>query len=450
VIDPAPSCVRPAEQTEHKGAVSSQAREALCIFFDLESTGLYLPFAEVVEVAAVACVVGSDGAWHLLGDGPHCQGTSSHFHRLIRPSRRMPRTVEKLTGLSNTVLEQRGISFEKAVWGWTAWMHAVVAVANARGISEVWLVGHNAIYYDLPLLLSQGSRHASTHELGRPRPGGAAKHNQTGPGRVLLEGLGVITGVVDTLQLSRRLAAYGLFTPTSHRLGSLYQDIVGRQLSGAHSARGDTLGMLDLCTRPPFHEAFVRALLGGESVAVSMPEALSRARRRMASGPRVTCNESGGEVGRRRSGGGGFRSSSKPPVGGSTKRTSTAALCSAGDMEQKRPCRRSFFPRKSAASCRPSPEAWGRGQKLGSSLEGKHQPPRARGTSPPPLPHLLGAPRAAAATEVGAKADIRTRTPEAQEAEALSGGCGRGNHRGVDDVPASRTRRWMRGVLRTT
>lgn len=439
--DPVPPRAQPAEQTEHKGAAPSPARAALCLFFDLESTGLHLGFAEVVEIAAVACMVGTDGAWRLLGNSPQCQGAASHFHRLIRPSRRMPKKLETLTGLSNAVLEERGIAFQQAIWDWTAWLHAVTSAANRQGVTEVWLVGHNAMFYDLPLLLSQGARAVAALERGWPgareRFPAAAGGSQAGPDRVLLEGLGVVTGVVDTLQLSRRLAAYGLFAPSSHRLGSLYQEVVGRRLSGAHSARGDTLGMLELCSRPPFHEAFVRSLHGGESVAVSMPEALARARRRMASGPRVTNNVQGGEAGRRKSGGRPNR------VAAARKRTSTAVVPRVGgDGEQKRPCRRSFLPRKSSAGRGPPPEAWGPGRTLGGL--GGHPPPRAQEASP--LPHLLGAARAVAPAEVvpySKALKSSSRTPTAQEATA------RGAGSMPDQVPTLPTRRWKRGVLRT-
>eukprot|EP00444_Apocalathium_aciculiferum_P000500 CAMPEP_0183398758 /NCGR_PEP_ID=MMETSP0370-20130417/11473_1 /TAXON_ID=268820 /ORGANISM="Peridinium aciculiferum, Strain PAER-2" /LENGTH=216 /DNA_ID=CAMNT_0025579811 /DNA_START=35 /DNA_END=681 /DNA_ORIENTATION=+ len=205
----------------------------LCIFFDFETTGLHLPFTEIVEIAAVARIFGTDGLWHDLPGNE-----SATFRRLIKPSKKLPKKIQRLTGLCNELLEREGLDFRTALGAWTAWLRQIEhRAACAQGTIEVWMVGHNILAYDLPLLAAQDGRERRRDQW---RDGGGNVW-QAPP---LFEGVEQLTGFVDTLHLSRQLAASGCFQPQGgHGLVALHSSIVGRPLASAHTALGDSLGV---------------------------------------------------------------------------------------------------------------------------------------------------------------------------------------------------------------
>jgi len=235
----------------------------LCIFFDLEATGLYLPFAEVIELSAVARVLSPSGEWHNAGS---CN--DAEFHVLVRCLRRLPKKIARLTGLSEARLQSHGVPFRAALGGWFAWLRRISAVvANSGGVSATWLIAHNGLGYDLPLLAAQ-ERRVRQHEQ---RSFGGLLNNIG-----LVEGLSIFSGVVDTLRLSRQLSRHRQFKPPSHKLSVLHQFLVGRPLAQAHTARGDAIGLADLCKQPPFHNVLVAAINGRASAALSLSCAISQ------------------------------------------------------------------------------------------------------------------------------------------------------------------------------
>mmetsp|Transcript_89166 Transcript_89166/g.147623 ORF Transcript_89166/g.147623 Transcript_89166/m.147623 type:complete len:446 (-) Transcript_89166:138-1475(-) len=235
----------------------------LCIFFDLEATGLYLPFAEVIELSAVARVLSPSGEWHNAGS---CN--DAEFHVLVRCLRRLPKKIARLTGLSEARLQSHGVPFRAALGGWFAWLRRISAVvANSGGVSATWLIAHNGLGYDLPLLAAQ-ERRVRQHEQ---RSFGGLLNNIG-----LVEGLSIFSGIVDTLRLSRQLSRHGQFKPSSHKLSVLHQFLVGRPLAQAHTARGDAIGLADLCKQPPFHNVLVAAINGRASAALSLSCAIAQ------------------------------------------------------------------------------------------------------------------------------------------------------------------------------
>lgn len=70
------------------------------VVIDLETTGLRERTDEIIEIAAL-----------LVIDGIEIDSMS----RLIRPNRIIPETIEKLTGITNSICEEQGVGLEKAI-----------------------------------------------------------------------------------------------------------------------------------------------------------------------------------------------------------------------------------------------------------------------------------------------------------------------------------------------
>jgi len=245
--------------------------EALCIFFDLEATGLFIQYAEVVEIASVARLLSSEGLWQDSSWSP----TGGEFRILVRPKKKLPRKIARMTGLSNAQLQRDGVRFQAAIGAWVAWLRSeTAAVDKARGKHiPLWLIGHNAMTYDLPLLVAQDRReHLSS----------AAATLYVPPCPVApFEGVDNLAGVLDTLRISRALAKArksskdvlsmgrrlqhrqsGQSSKTSHALGALYRRALGHPLPAAHSALGDARGLAAICSRSPLHHAVFSAVAG--------------------------------------------------------------------------------------------------------------------------------------------------------------------------------------------
>lgn len=163
-----------------RAAASGRNQSTLCVYFDLEATGLYPQEAEVLKLAATARLLSPEGIWISVGDD---------FHSLVL----------QLTSLTMSRLQREGVNFRNALFKWQAWLQqaeqrASVATGDTGSVN-VWLVAHNGERYDLPLLLAQDA-----HEEQRTLKLSAAN---------LFDCLHHLEGIVDTLQLSRKLAAQG-------------------------------------------------------------------------------------------------------------------------------------------------------------------------------------------------------------------------------------------------
>lgn len=230
----------------------------LCIFFDLEATGLHLQSAEILEIGATARLLLPGNMWRTIRED---------FHTLVRPRRKPPAKVLRLTGLTASRLQCEGVDFRVALFAWQAWLQRAEqqasAVVGEGNIVDVWLVAHNGQHYDLPLLLAQHARDRQT--------------DVRISASTLFDCLRRLGGFVDTLQLSRRLAALGHFSPPSHKLTILHDYVVGQTLTGAHSALGDARGLATLCMQQPFSDAFVLAVHGGTQIASPAFSAIAKA-----------------------------------------------------------------------------------------------------------------------------------------------------------------------------
>lgn len=246
----------------------------LCAFFDFEATGLHVNYAEIVEIATIVRLLLPDGTWQPLRDG-----SCNDFRILVRPTQgKLPRKVAQLTGLSNSQLQRDGCDFRAAVTAWLAWLRAQVAKVAAAtvGSVELWLVGHNVLGYDLPLLLAQDARE---RQVEMRRTCGLRYFEG------LFQDFDACTGFVDSLRLSRALARSGKLRTPSHRLEALHHSTLGRPLASAHTALGDAKGLLDVCAELPFCTALALAIADARATphlsgcgAVLLCDALASAR----------------------------------------------------------------------------------------------------------------------------------------------------------------------------
>lgn len=230
----------------------------LCAFLDLESTGLFLKHAEVIEVGAVCRLLRPDGAWTPGGS----------FRQLVAPRRGPGRKVRSLTGLSNKLLRKQGRGFQEVLAAWREWLRR-----EAQGLAadEICLVGHNILAYDLPLLLAQHRREERVLQL-----------RSCGHGRLphLFEDVPGLFRVLDTLRLSRQLAKEGTLAVTKHSLSALHMALLQRPLPHGHTALGDAEGLAALCREGPLAEGLRSALADGKSAALlPVADALQLARR---------------------------------------------------------------------------------------------------------------------------------------------------------------------------
>lgn len=226
----------------------------LCIFLDLETTGLNPRHAEVIQFGAVARFF-VDKTLRVPSEG------GNDFSILVKPTltKRIPKRIVKLTGISDAMLKLDGVPFLDATRAFTIWIEGRLnACREINGSSDVsiplWLVGHNIVDFDLPLLISQDTWEVHRRQCQEWRP----YH------RLFEAHAGVWAGVVDTLQLSRALSKCTSldFHPTSHALGQFHQFVLNAPLENAHNALGDALGVAAICGQPPFCEAFEAAILG--------------------------------------------------------------------------------------------------------------------------------------------------------------------------------------------
>jgi len=131
--------------------------------------------------------------------------------------------------------------------------------ASLVGSAQVgcWLIGHNSLGFDLPLVVAQHTREQrlrarSTCGLHRIAP--------------LFEGLLDFAGILDTLRLSRSMARSGIFKPPAFNLQALHSHVLRRPMPAAHTALGDARGLAEICMQEPMCHTLVAAISGSNCI----------------------------------------------------------------------------------------------------------------------------------------------------------------------------------------
>lgn len=165
-----------------------------------------------VEIALDLETSGLDvyGEDEIIEIGAH--EASSSFEVLVKPSKPICAKVTQLTGITNEMLDEKGIALEEALAQLIQWM------TQFEG-RDIVLVGHNFINFDMPLL------HRCLESIGR---GSDFKY----------------VAIIDTLLLMRRSQTHR----GSKKLTDLYFEAFPDQefLQNAHRASADARATLDL------------------------------------------------------------------------------------------------------------------------------------------------------------------------------------------------------------
>lgn len=235
------------------------------------------------------------------------------FSRFVLPVNKVvTQRIQELTNITPAMLRTDGILFQEAISQWAEWITSHRAY---WGSAEVALVGHNVVKYDVPLLFHQMARHklnftsfaadagvthvfdslllakqwrkgggnatslnrieaktqetksplsalASAASLSSPSTQPKASTNASGWSTEIDFSAYKQTGTDNPATPSRNSASTtattaAASTPVSSRkipsnaLGSLYKELLNRELDQAHNAMGDVIGVVDLLLESP-------------------------------------------------------------------------------------------------------------------------------------------------------------------------------------------------------
>ena len=100
-------------------------------YFDLETSGLNQYHNEIIEIGIVAL------------DCKH------HTSILIKPSKPIEKKITDITGITNKMLDDEGVSVDDAM----KQFHEFIST-HSKSKDNIWLIGHNVIGFDKPFYYS--------------------------------------------------------------------------------------------------------------------------------------------------------------------------------------------------------------------------------------------------------------------------------------------------------
>ena len=190
------------------------------VILDLETTGRSIHRDQAVQLAAVFV---RDWVGGLAEEARPPQ-----FNERIRPSVPISPAASQVHGIYDR--DVAGAARIHMVLGrFLAWI-----ATHRDGVTPVVLVAHNGRAFDFPILLR-----ALVRIFGVPRA------------RQMLRRHGIIY-LFDTLQWLRSRPGRGRGTGCSNALGDVHRELAGEELTGAHDALADVVGLLRICRAPQF------------------------------------------------------------------------------------------------------------------------------------------------------------------------------------------------------
>mmetsp|Transcript_35655 Transcript_35655/g.75544 ORF Transcript_35655/g.75544 Transcript_35655/m.75544 type:complete len:297 (-) Transcript_35655:9-899(-) len=222
--------------------------QCLFVFIDLEATGLDVSSDDIIEIGALCCLW-RDGAW--------CEWSPAPFQQYVSTARKLDPFIVKLTGITNAKLDACGIPVERAFNLLVQWLEDCRAEAP-RSVGELcptWMVAHNGLYFDFPMLASVDKQIAASRRFVPQRP------------LSLFRRLGV-SGVVDSLRVSRQLGG-----SRGHSLAKLHRVYARGCTVTFHSAVGDCEALAAVAASPKFTQAWAQERIG---LALDKIEVLDR------------------------------------------------------------------------------------------------------------------------------------------------------------------------------
>mmetsp|Transcript_1130 Transcript_1130/g.2527 ORF Transcript_1130/g.2527 Transcript_1130/m.2527 type:complete len:306 (+) Transcript_1130:69-986(+) len=211
--------------------------QCLFVFIDLEATGLDVSTDDIIEIGALCC---------LWKDGEWCEWSPAPFQQYVATSRKLDPFIVKLTGITNVKLDSCGIPVERAFSLLVQWLEDCRAKAprNVGELCPTWLVAHNGLCFDFPMLASVDKQIADSRRFFPQRP------------LSLFRRLGV-SGVVDTLRVSRQLGG-----SRGHSLSKLHRVYARGSTVTFHSAVGDCEALAAVAASPKFSRAWATERIG--------------------------------------------------------------------------------------------------------------------------------------------------------------------------------------------
>jgi DNA polymerase III epsilon subunit-like protein len=177
----------------------------LYVVFDLETTGRRREQDEVIELAAVVL------------DPFGIQIEDASFSQFVRPLRPIPPLITNLTSITNDMVSLAD-TFPVVADSFFTFLKEIAD--DRPGISDIFLVGHNAKVFDIPWLVHQLKVHNLLH---------------------LLLGDGRFRFGLDTLKIAKTAIRNdrNVGTPSAYNLPTLYQFVTGKLPDTSHRAMAD-------------------------------------------------------------------------------------------------------------------------------------------------------------------------------------------------------------------
>jgi len=173
------------------------------IILDLETTGFSPKNDRIIQIAAM----------ELSREG----NTQDYFNAFIRPQGAcVSPEIEKLTGISQTFLNNEGMTFEEAWYRFIKWY--------STGDNNVVMLAHNGKNFDFNFLQAEVLRTPCVPNI-------------------------VSTGVVcfvDTLHVLRDESLWSSDKPESYSLASLYEHVTRKPPVNSHNALFDVLALAEI------------------------------------------------------------------------------------------------------------------------------------------------------------------------------------------------------------
>jgi DNA polymerase III alpha subunit (gram-positive type) len=176
----------------------------LLISVDVETTGFSFMRNDLIEIGACTRI-----------NGQLCR-----FDRLIQNQVRIPRQIQKLTGINTQLLNQQGKKPQTVIRDFLVWVKEMKIRANTN---KIVFIGHNLIKFDIPFLMRFFEKYGQIQILKFHAAIVTVRHDKSLP---------------------------------KHNLGTLYKLALGKPLLAAHRADVDAQALLEVYESAWFQQRF--------------------------------------------------------------------------------------------------------------------------------------------------------------------------------------------------
>lgn len=205
----------------------------ILVIVDLETTGFSMNYDHIIQIAAVVSNPNINTDLELqyhferqqslmVSDNNNYQSNVFEAYILPEPNYLISQKIESLTGITNNILQKRGLPFLEA---WTRFQMWLSYLSSSNSNKPIVIMAHNGKQFDIPFLHSELMRRNRHHNW-------ASKSN--------------ILCFIDSLQLLRNESTFwnsnendNITKPNSFALGNIYKYLFNEEMSNAHNALYD-------------------------------------------------------------------------------------------------------------------------------------------------------------------------------------------------------------------